>query len=306
MSLGLQLTQNLYDELEAIGLESIVDRHIIAFDERHKLPRFSKELNDASIQASSFLPMLAKANNLIAFHIHKFPQQKMGQLLDKILESKLDNEWTWENRKYDLLATERYLEAIGDFYDYYDKYERRYAEKSTKMDELRKQVTEEIVPELEKRAERKVTQKLEAKHKEQLEAERANVAVNYPIETQLNKRIDGTIESRTVSLLCETLDAVSKFNRLPESEKGKMPLTDQQERLLNSLNGYIASHFARSLEVVSTNSDVDSTKLSKASKDDLNATIGGFFEFIAKHNLDRQGSSKLSLKNIFEILKGKE
>ncbi len=302
MSLGLQLIQNFYDELTASDKDSIVDKHIISFDQKHRIDRFSKELNDASIQASSLLPMLAKANNLIAFYNYKFPQQKMGVMFDKMLEAKLEGEWLWENRKYDLLSTERYLEAVADFYDYYDKYERRYAEKSTSDAELRAKLGEEVRKVLEPKIILEQSKKLNAKHKQEMDAVLRDAAARYPIETQLNQRMETVANEKALKIMCDMLNSLAKFNSLSDEEKSRVSLSPDEQKLQSALQNYISSFIAVPLKVASLKSGVESAKLKKAGESDLIQTLTAFFEFIAQNNVDRQGSGKLSLKEIFKII----
>lgn len=306
MSLGLQFIQNFYDELSAIEKDSIVDRHIIAFDQKHKFERFSKELNDATILASTLLPMLAKANNLIAFHVHKFPQQKMGELFDQMLSSKLDDNWLWENRKYDLLSTERYLEAIADFYDYYDKFERQYAEKSISDEELRVKLSEEVRKTMEPMIAKEQSRKINEKHKKEMETVFNEAANRYPIETQLNQRIENNINGRTLTLICDALDTLSKYNRLSEEDRQTVVLSGDEQKLRDSLCNYFESNFAHSFKIAATNAnlntDVEKIKLKEAGEIDFHQTVTAFFEFIAEHNLNRQGPNKLSLKEVFKYI----
>jgi hypothetical protein len=300
MSLSLQLIQNFYDELTLKDKDSIVDRHIIAFDQKHnKHTRLSRELNDASIQASSLLPMLAKAHNLMALHVYRFPQQEMGELLDKMLDAKLDNEWLWENRKYDLLSTERYLEAIADFYDYYDTFEKHYADKSKSNTEIRKEVTKDVRGKLEPRIAQELEIKLKKKHDQEIEAVKKETANLYPIETQLNQRIN----EKTIALICDTLNSLSSYNVLSDGEKRKKTLSDIEQKLHIALQNYFDSLFARFLKNVTEDYEKEKIdKLKEASKNDFYDTVEAFFEFIAEHNINEQGVSKLSLKDIFTVI----
>ena len=187
MMLALQKIQNFYNELCALGKEGIVDRHIIAFDQSHEdNSEFGKILNEENIQASTFLPMLVKAHSLIALYILRYPQQQMNQLFDMILEAKAEqpDEWLWEKRRFDLLSTERYLEAIADFFDYYDEFERNYAIRSidkTKQEaELRKELRVEVISEVEK--------DLEQKHNQEIEQLKVSIAQQFPLEVAINQQ----------------------------------------------------------------------------------------------------------------------
>ena len=301
MSLGLQFIQNFYDELAADDKDSIVDRHIIAFDQKHTIERFSRELNDASILASSLLPMLAKANNLMAYYIYKFPQQKMGELFDKMLSAKLDDEWLWENRKYDLLSTERYLEAIADFFDYYEKFEKRYAEKSVSNTDIRKVLKKEVRDELEPRIAREQENKLKKEFDKRTEQQVKEEAKRYPIETRLNERIEERIEKTTMALICDSLNKLSEYNRLSEKDRKENALPEDVQKLYRSLQNYFESNFINSLNTAAAlNNVANKDGLMKAGAADFHLTVTEFFNFIAKYNLDKDGSNKLSLGDIIQ------
>ena len=221
MTLALQLIQNFYDELCAIGKESIVDRHILAFDQQHEwVDDFGKILNEENIQASPFLPMLVKANNLIAYYILMFPQKKMGELFDMMLIAKMDDEWLWDKRKYDILSTERYLESIADFFEYYDKFERSYAERSINNVKLKKDLKAELTPVIYD----DVRSKLEDAHKKNVEKVKRTMSKNYPIEVAINSRIENMIKERSLELLNDSIEKIIKYNHESKARKNELTL----------------------------------------------------------------------------------
>ncbi|MCL2218338.1 MAG: hypothetical protein FWB94_00405 [Chitinispirillia bacterium] len=294
MSLGLQMIQTLYDELETAGKESIVDRHIVAFDQKHQHhERFNKELNDASILASTLLPMLVKANNLIAYYVYRFPQQKMGRLLDKMLIAKFENEWLWENYKFDLLSTERYLEAIADFYDYYEKYEIMYVKN---VDDLEKMVEDRVQCE-KKLLEDKIKGDVDERHRKDIENVKSEETKNYPVEKILREEI----RKRALDAVTDALKNLSTYNRL--ENKNENEKKDERElKLQETLHGYIESCFAESFRiVVDKNSKVEPKKLEDAARKYINDAVEGFLQFVAENAW--KGDSRLSLNEIFNVIK---
>lgn len=307
MTLALQLIQNFYDELRAVGKESIVDRHIIAFDQPHdQIKDFGKLLNEETIQASPFLPMLVKANNLIAYYILEFPQQQMRELFDMMLDAQMDGDdnWLWDKRKYDLLSTERYIESIADFFDYYDKYERNYADKSTTDTQRKKEITEEITPSLEQ----KVKRRLEAAHKKDMDKVRRDIEKDYPIEVSINQRIDAKIEERAMLLLNETIDKITKYNSVPQKQKAGVEesFTPAQKQLKDGIERMVMSYLGDDIRVKArAANEMSETLLSDALKADISKFISAFVEFIAYNNATLPEDKKLSLSDIFKVLLNK-
>ncbi len=135
---ALQNVQKTYDLLAQRGMEYIVDSYSLLFQsgmgkqgtdfER----KCSSRLNSENIFDSSLLPLLVKSNSMMAFYIQQFPQKQMGELFEKLFDKISLDAWNegeyliWDGNKYNVKNTERYLEAVADFYDYFDVYEKSY------------------------------------------------------------------------------------------------------------------------------------------------------------------------------------
>lgn len=305
MTLALQLIQNFYDELCAIGKESIVDRHILAFDQQHEwVDDFGKILNEENIQASPFLPMLVKANNLIAYYILMFPQKKMGELFDMMLIAKMDDEWLWDKRKYDILSTERYLESIADFFEYYDKFERSYAERSINNVKLKKDLKAELTPVIYD----DVRSKLEDAHKKNVEKVKRTMSKNYPIEVAINSRIENMIKERSLELLNDSIEKIIKYNH--ESKARKNELKDSfdagETRLYDNLGKLMMSYFAEDVRIKAQSAnEMDEKLLSDSVQADMQKFMTAFVEFIAYNNAKLPEEKKLSIADIFKIITNK-
>ena len=307
MTLALQLIQNIYDELCAIGKESIVDKHIIAFDQAHEeIKEFGRLLNEESIQASPFLPMFVKANNLIALHILKFPQKQMSNFFDTMLLEQMNgmNDWLWDKRRFDILSTERYFEAVADFFDYYDTYERSYAEKSKAEEEIRVDVEKKISPTLEAKVKRRV----EAAHKREINQIKKNVAEEFPIETLMNERIESKISARAMGILTETIDSIIEYNNAPQKEKEEKEkkFTPEQKKFKESVERLIMSYFADDIRIKSrAANEMSEDILADALKDDIAKFMSAFVEFIAYNNATLPEEKKLSMADVFKIIANK-
>lgn len=305
---ALQLVQNFYEDMKATGDESIIDRHILSFNQKNALiPNFSKRLNEETIQASPLLPMLVKANNLVAIWILKFPQQSMTDLFDEVLAAKNDSKWLWESKRFDLLSTERFMEAIADYFDYYEEHEKNYADKLLNKTRLQKQLTEKIVEEQEiaykrrlKDAENDLEKKAMSKIEQQIRAE-------YTIEPQIDKKIEAvvakTIDNRIEEMLISALNSINKYNRADTQEKREaIELTEFEEKLRDALAKYNKSHFSNAIRAVCDDrDDIRYKELDAAIDEDMNDFIATYFAFVAKNKTDRFSNRKLS--DIFNLIK---
>lgn len=304
MTLALQLIQNIYDELCAMGKESIVDKHIIAFDQAHaEIKDFGKLLNEESIQASPFLPMFVKANNLIAYYILQFPQKQMSGFFDMMLLEQMNDKdtWLWDKRRFDILSTERYFEALADFFDYYDTYERTYAEKAKGEKEVRADIERQITPTLEAKVKRRV----EAAHKKEINQIRRNMADEYPIETMMNERMDQKIQDRAMGILTESIDAIVKYNEAPQKEKEEIEksFTPEQKTFKESIEKLMMSYFADDIRIKSKSAnEMDPAILSTAVQDDMQKFMSAFVEFIAYNNAQLPEEKKLSMADVFKLI----
>ena len=304
MTLALQLIQNIYDELCARGRESIVDKHIIAFDQAHsEIKDFGKLLNEESIQASPFLPMFVKANNLIAYYILQFPQKQMSNFFDMMLLEQMNDKdaWLWDKRRFDILSTERYFEALADFFDYYDTYERTYAEKAKDEKEVRADVEKQITPTLEAKVKRRV----ETAHKREMNQVRKDIAKEYPIETLMNERMDQKIQERAMGILTESINSIIKYNEASQKDKEELEkeFTPEQKTFKDSIERLMMSYFADDIRIKSKSAnEMDPTLLTAAVQDDMQKFMSAFVEFIAYNNAKLPEEKKLSMADVFKLI----
>lgn len=306
----LQLIQNFYEDLIDSGNSSIVDKHIISFNQRNTtMPEISKMLNEESIQASSFLPMLVKANNLVAYYILQFPQKSMTDLFDEILNAKNKESWLWENRRFDLLSTERYIEAIADYFDYYDSYEKNYASKALDAEILREELTAKITAKNDKRfaeeLEKEKVQQIQIVRKEIEESIRSE----YIIEPQINKKIESFVKNEVQNslkfLLIDTLNNITKSQRVQIDKNINVePLNKFEVLMKETLESFIKGYFANSIRNVNANYDVGTKKLEKATFDDLKEFMDSYVDFVARNVDERYEKGKLS--DLFDLLENRK
>ena len=318
MTRGLQLVQNFYSDLKSERLDSIVDKHILSFTQKNSLiPDFAKLIGDFTIQASPLLPMLVKANNLIAYWVLKFPQQTMTELFDEVLEAKNDDAWLWEKKRYDLLSTERYLEAIADYFDYYDTYERSYAAKVSNAAQLRQEISKKLEAKSKETLEKQIA-KNEKENEDRLKKERDrlrtevrtevehSIRSEYLIEPQIEKKIAAMFESKAEefyqSYFIGRLTKIAEYNRLDGKAKAAAELPAEVAALKSVIEDYVRSYFANAFKDANiTWEDVGSEKFEKATLSDFNDFVMKYMGFAAE-NADRVGNT-LHLSKIFDIIR---
>ncbi len=318
MTRGLQFIQNFYDELCAKKRESIVDKHIISFSQRHlHIADFGKELNEETIPASPLLPMLVKANNMISYHILRFPQQTMYDLFIRMLDAKTPEAWVWEGRRFDLLATERYLESIADYFMYYDAFEREYAKENENKQDIRDKIERSLNKKYEDAAKKADAERekelaaakeaLEISLREELTAEiTESVHRQYTIENEINNRIDKIltekVEEKAMAALTGALGRIAAYNALSAEAKADAALSEQDAQLKQTIESLIPSYIALKIEELGFSAnEVGATRIQQLLGEDAVKSLAAYAEFIAKFNIGDE-QYKRSLGDIFKLL----
>lgn len=134
---GLNNVQKLYSLMEKSGKLDVIDRHYLTFDQSHsENPQFSRMLSRENILAMPLLPLLVNVTNLYVLWITKFPDKQISAYIMDIFENYCNHtedgklEWVFEQGNYDLHTTVRYIDAISNFFSYYETYEKVYAVRS--------------------------------------------------------------------------------------------------------------------------------------------------------------------------------
>lgn len=134
---GLNNVQKLYSLMEKSDKLDVIDRHYLTFDQAHsENPQFSRMLSRENILAMPLLPLLVNVTNLYVLWITKFPDKQISAYIMDIFENYCNRtedgklEWVFEQGNYDLHTTVRYIDAISNFFSYYETYEKVYAIRS--------------------------------------------------------------------------------------------------------------------------------------------------------------------------------
>ena len=249
MNAALQNVQRIYEQLSKENKEYIVDTYYMNYQSLHesKGDKYIRLLNTERMIDARIIPILVKANNLIAFYISKYPQKQMSTLFLELFERMNAQDWIWDNMTYDVENTERYIEAIADFYMYYDTYEREYAERLKTKKELEKEAEDRVAKRIEKRLREQTKQDVAAEHEKELETLRQS----YVIENILRK----SIKDSFCVLLTNT------FTHIIDSNFGKDVVLEEHEKTLQKLLGDMIYSFIDKYVRVNTESAADADQL---------------------------------------------
>lgn len=134
---GLNNVQKLYSFMEKSDKLDVIDRHYLTFDQTHsENSQFSRMLSRENVLAMPLLPLLVNVTNLYVLWITKFPDKQISAYIMDVFENYCNHnedgtlEWVFEQGNYDLHATIRYIDAISNFFNYYETYEKAYAVRS--------------------------------------------------------------------------------------------------------------------------------------------------------------------------------
>lgn len=187
MTSALQNVQRTYEQLRKESLEYLVDSYIIPFKSMHDRNQdiYIRYLNTKSLMDATLIPTLVKANNLIAYHIQRYPVQQMGMFFIEMFDNAAANDWIWEAGQYDVKITERYIESIADFYQYYTVYERPFFKKAVNN----KEEAEARQARADKAAQKRADQQIEARVAEKLSEEKVRIAAEYTIENAITEKV---------------------------------------------------------------------------------------------------------------------
>ena len=283
MDAALQNVQKVYEQLAKVNKDYIVDTFYINFQSVHLASRddpgkYMRLLNAERIADSSIIPMLVKANNLIAFYISKYPQKQMSSLFLELFERMSTQGWIWDNKNYSVEDTERYIEAIADFYMYYDEYEREYAERLKSKKDLEKEAEDRVAKRIEKRILKQAREDVAAEHAKEIDALKQSYAIENLLRASVRK------------MFCELL--TETFSHIIDHNYGKLraaDLADHEKTMLALLGDLVYSFMDEHVRVNTAGEDEEEltrlrTKLKADAENFVDAWVGEL-----KNNKNEQG-----------------
>ncbi len=279
---SLQMVSSYYDILKNKGLESIVDKHILSFEPHPDPDVPNKIFTDTSIHSTTLTPMLIKANSLLTFYVTKFPDREMSRYFEMAVEKRINNgeQWLWEENKYDLATTERYIEAILDFYDYYEKYEKPYVLTEMEMDrkeqEMERRISEQIRPELLQQVEIE----LKESHEAELQQQKAELISQFKIEELINEKIQNAIQTQTATEIKKFFEEISLENNNSDGRMKGEASSDSVNIFIMAIKSYLL-RFAKDARQI--DDEISNNELMNMFETDVNTFLKGWFTYLAMY-----------------------
>ncbi len=259
MESALQNVQRVYNQLRRDGMEYLVDTYIIPFKSKHKDKDredvYIKNLNYKSLVDATLMPMLVKANNIIAFYISQYPVKQMSALFEDLFDSIQEKAWRehkdflWENKGYDVKITERYIEAIADFYGYYEEYERDYAKKKNSYDAKTAALVRKAKEVGREKAIEEANEQANKRYEENVQA----VRKEYTIENAIRKSIEGGVVATVSSLFNGIADKLANGSQ--------DEFTPAEEAVYSSIENLIHAYVIKTISKATVNKDTLDTVL---------------------------------------------
>ena len=233
MESALQNVQRVNDNFMRRGLDYLISTYTVPFINNHKDRDnvYVKRLNYRRISDTTLLPILMKANNLIAFYITKYPVKKMDALFKDIFDDDniCDDALLWDDKGYDVKITERYIEAINQFYDYYIAYEQDYNNNFKLQRSLAFGQGKAAGVKQQKEANKDALKAEQEKADKRVEEAKAS----FVIENAINERIESKVNEIVFNYL----------NNIAKKLNGEnVVLNDNELKLLDSLNALVKGY----------------------------------------------------------------
>ena len=261
MESALQNVQRVNDSFTRKGLDYLISTYTVPFINAHKDRgnTYIKRLNYRRMSDTTLLPILIKANNLIAFYITKYPVKKMDTLFKDIFDNDniCDEEFLWDDKGYDVKITERYIEAINQFYEYYESYEQDYNNK------FKRQYSTAY-------GKGRAAGKEEQKELNRAAIENAELEANRRIEEEKSKFvIENAINARIVEMVNASLS--SYLDNIARKLNGEdITLNENEEKVLASLDAMVKGYIVSFINKILPDSDEFNNIL-----DNMNADLRG-------------------------------
>ena len=205
MQATLQNILDMYTIMKREGNQYKVDRYKISMDSDKSMNPLVTKIRKADMTGHVLVPLLTKVNNLLSEYIVKYPQKQMRNYLEMILGNSVVNDgkacWIWDADGYSAVSNFYYVDALIDFYTYYEEYERKYLinDKGIRMleEEQRNKVT---VLETEN-SKKDVTIKQLEEEKTQIEKEKQMIEDQDSITKMIKELVESSFEENFYSQL---------------------------------------------------------------------------------------------------------
>lgn len=280
-------------ESEGLNDENDNDRKLI-----------NRTLGDYVLYGPSLTPLRIKLGSMYALYFTKYPDKKMSKELDVLLKNKLEDSWVWDIGGYNLMATEKSVEALNDFFTYYNLYEEKYFEVAQRNDELRQEVAGEVYDSVKKKIVKQTEDRISQEYNKQIEQilyEKENIVeelknTKYKFHHQLESYIEDVVDTRLEHSIANELHKyfteIDMHNRNPNA---KISSSNQHAETLKSI--WMSSIF----NIAGLHTDErNGKKVMNVLESDLETLINGLVE-VVQHCIQNNGDQS-ELVNISEEL----
>ena len=255
-------------------------------------------LNKAILLGPNLKPLRIKLGGLYAFFFTKYPDRSMSYELESLLSDLHPDKYLWDTYEYNLLYTEKSIEALVDFFNYYDNFEKDYVEIAEFSEELKEQIRNEIEPSLRKDIEKSIREEAEIENRKvvvELENQIINMEKDliegrFIIYKQLKDFINECFDEKYEKIqarkehdyskeLISLLDKVDRYNRTndPEANDSVISLS----KILQSLS------LSEKYQLCKYQGD-ELNEIISHFENDYNMVVGALFQY----ELDNKDSSK--------------
>lgn len=224
----------IYNSLKRNNREDLINSYRLIFNERcpSEYKKFLKMFRRKSenIAVYDFVPLLCNTYAIISEYLIQYPQKEMIDNLEIIMDNCIDNdEWYWDKNGFNVNNNLYYIFAIGNFYEYYKKYELPSSEKGKKYNDIAlkaKRNLEDKIKEFNvlQKEKNELSKKLENK-KSSLDLEVSKIAESIFLE-KIDERIFNYLQSmieESYSLIIKARDSsVNLEELLNDNQKAKM------------------------------------------------------------------------------------
>jgi len=268
--LAIQKAMRTYEKLKKDSKEYIVDQFLVGFNETFKRHNdMIKDLRKRRIRVFSLAPLLIHSNNVIGQYLVRYPQYNMKKYLGYILENRLTvtengsikTKWIWESDGFFSASNYYYVSALGEFYDYYDAFEKTYLDISDRNEEAAEEIRKAYKQELDSTGEiADLKSQLEDKDDKIKELE----ALERPVEDAVKAVVEETIKEKLSVMICEALQKEIEAMRVVSAKK--VGTDRKMTELTKALNDLM-------LEMIAFDGNADGQKLREGTKDDARTLI---------------------------------
>ena len=240
---AVNLVHETYLALQKKGKAGIVNREYATFAEAHPNPNIARMLADERINVAILETLIIKARAMIITYVTMCPEKEIGEVLEIVGQTRADDAWIWSKYGHDLQQTERSISAIKEFYDYYDNFQKVYAQCDAKNNDVAEQETRKWLEN-----ERKAMAEKAEKERIELEERFAKEKAEAIEQTKAKYKIDGVVrEIIREEMEAQFADVLSKYCRDVALDNTKEPskseLSPEARVFKNAISELLLSYF---------------------------------------------------------------